>query len=78
MDNLVLDEKKVDLGKVHAKLQDYSARYIKALSTGDAKDLPPCESNLFLNVLKSLQLLKNNGFKVYLFEWFQKTDNFLG
>lgn len=66
MDNLVLDEKKVDLGKVHAKLQDYSARYIKALASGDAKDLPPCESNLFLSVLKSLQLLKNNGFKLEL------------
>ena len=67
MDNLVLDEKKVNLAKVHAKLQDYSGRYIKALSTGDAKDLPPCESNLLLSALKSLQLLRSNGYKVYFY-----------
>jgi len=66
MDNLVLDEKKVNLPKVHAKLQDYSGRYIKALSTGDAKDLPPCESNLLLSVLRSLQLLRTNGYKLEL------------
>lgn len=63
-DKALLDDKKTDMAHVHAKLEKYCAQYMKALSTGNILDLPPCESNFNVAVQKGLQLLKNGDWRV--------------
>ena len=53
------------MDKVEAKLQNYVSKYFKALSTGDPKDLPPCESNFLVSFLRSYHILQKSGFSVY-------------
>lgn len=67
-DKALLDEKKTNLPYVHAKLEKYCAQYLKALSTQNILDLPPCESNFHVAVQKGFQLLKNGDFKLELRE----------
>jgi len=64
LDHIILNEKKVNMVKVEAKLQNNITKYFKALSTGDPKDLPPCESNFLANFLRSYYVLQKSGFNV--------------